>query len=508
MRPRAEIKLLGVVMDKELRYKNHMALAATKGLKAAMALKRLQMTSPPMARQLFTCMVAPVVDYAMVVWKHACNIRALTVFNRVQRIGAQAVTGAFATVSTAIAEAEAHLKPIQVRHAEKAAATWIKLQTLPASNPLAKLSITPTRRFNSPLSKLSMEYENTPSERVESIEPYSIQPWAPRLQAETSSDEKSKQPLIDSLQGILVATSASDRNGKVGAGGAIRDTESSTATGCYITYSKMLGPRKEQNPYTAELAAMSMALRCLPEHLRGRNIYILTRSLSAVRVLMQPKQQSGQVDIKGIYQAAGKLLQRANQIQVIWLPTKVTSQQQLAAKKAAREPTRQEASLQLAPYQARSTTTRRAIEAIKQTRVLPKQLGDFTKKLDRALPGKHTKKLYDDLKKVESKVLIQLRTAMGRFNEYLHRIGATDSPNCACGVEKEDVKHFLFRCCRWTIERSSLQQYIISRRNALSLCLGGKAPSDPDDWSPDMTAVRATIKFALDTGRLSYLEGP
>jgi hypothetical protein len=81
-------------MDRELRYRSHMALAATKGLKVAMALKRLQMTSPSMARQLFTCMVAPVVDYAMVVWKHACNVRAMTAFNRVQKVGAQAVTGA------------------------------------------------------------------------------------------------------------------------------------------------------------------------------------------------------------------------------------------------------------------------------------------------------------------------------------------------------------------------------------------------------------------------------
>ncbi len=68
-----EVKLLGVVMNRELRYRNHMALAVTKGLKVAMALKRLQMTSPSMARQLFTCMVASVVNYAMIVWKHACN---------------------------------------------------------------------------------------------------------------------------------------------------------------------------------------------------------------------------------------------------------------------------------------------------------------------------------------------------------------------------------------------------------------------------------------------------
>ena len=339
---------------------------------------------------------------------------------------------------------------------------------------------------------------------METIESYSIQPWAPRLQADTTREEKDKQALIDTLQGIIIATSASVRNGKVGAGGAIIDTKKGVTMGQCVTYSRMLGPRKEQNPHTAELSAISQALRCLPDHIHGRNIYIITRGLSAIQGLMQPKQQSGQTDIKAIYQAAEKLLQRGNQIQCIWLPTKVTSQQQTAAKKAARDPTRQEAPLKLSPYQARPTTTRRAIEAMKESHTLPRKVGDFTTKLDRALPGKHTKKLYDSLKKTEAKILIQLRTAMGRINKYLHRIGAAESPDCACGVEKEDVKHFLFRCTRWTTERAPLRQYFTARESALSRCLGGKAPSDPEDWSPDMTAVRATIKFALDTGRLDY----
>jgi hypothetical protein len=40
----------------------HIARAASKGLKAAMELKRLRRLSPLTARQLFTSMVAPVVD--------------------------------------------------------------------------------------------------------------------------------------------------------------------------------------------------------------------------------------------------------------------------------------------------------------------------------------------------------------------------------------------------------------------------------------------------------------
>lgn len=60
----AKARILGVVMDLELRYKQHIAKAATKGLKAAMALKRLRGLSPATARRLFELTVASVVNYA------------------------------------------------------------------------------------------------------------------------------------------------------------------------------------------------------------------------------------------------------------------------------------------------------------------------------------------------------------------------------------------------------------------------------------------------------------
>jgi hypothetical protein len=57
-------KILGVVIDAELWYKQYVAKAATKGLIAAIALKRLRIVSPLTTRQLFGATVAPVVGYA------------------------------------------------------------------------------------------------------------------------------------------------------------------------------------------------------------------------------------------------------------------------------------------------------------------------------------------------------------------------------------------------------------------------------------------------------------
>lgn len=61
--PKTHVKVLGMIMDSSLKYKEHMVRASTKGLEPAMELQRLRGLTPATARQVFTAMVAPVVDY-------------------------------------------------------------------------------------------------------------------------------------------------------------------------------------------------------------------------------------------------------------------------------------------------------------------------------------------------------------------------------------------------------------------------------------------------------------
>ncbi|KAJ9481135.1 hypothetical protein VN97_g12366 [Penicillium thymicola] len=86
--PKDHVKILGVLIDTRLKYKEHIARAASKGLAA---------------RQLFTSTMAPVVDYASNVWMHALKDNGP--INHVQRAGAQAIVGTFLTVATSVAEA-------------------------------------------------------------------------------------------------------------------------------------------------------------------------------------------------------------------------------------------------------------------------------------------------------------------------------------------------------------------------------------------------------------------
>ena len=127
--------------------------------------------------------------------------------------------------------------------------------------------------------------------------------------------------------------------------------------------------------------------------------------------------------------------------------------------------------------------------------------GSFIRKLDTALPGKHTKEIYNQLSKKEASILAQLRTGKSKLNDYLKVIGASESENCLCG-EKEDVKHFLLRCMRWQEIRPGMMRGIENTsRGNISHLLGGKPEDAEESWAPKMNVVKQTLKFALLTRR-------
>ena len=59
------MKLLKVVFDQKFTYKHHIAKAAKKNIKVALALKWLKNLRPKTSQQVFASTVAPVIDYAL-----------------------------------------------------------------------------------------------------------------------------------------------------------------------------------------------------------------------------------------------------------------------------------------------------------------------------------------------------------------------------------------------------------------------------------------------------------
>ncbi|CAM1503401.1 Fc.00g081770.m01.CDS01 [Cosmosporella sp. VM-42] len=310
-------KILGVVTDAKLRYKEHMARAAAKGLSAAMCLRRLKMLSPRTARQLFTATVAPAMDYASTVWAHACGIRELSWLNRAQKVVAQAITSAFRTTATAVAEAEASIPTIGQRHARACTRLYSNLHTLPKTHPLAGLKMSSSRRYMSPMKKLALAREENTVERMEAIQAYTLPPWHSRLPIGYDLDRGVATETASRMEGILVATSASEQAGRVGMGGIVRDTLGNRPGEVVARYSITIGSRDDQNVYTVELEAITMTLICRPDGLQHRQLTVMTSSRSALEVITQPRQQSGQCTVKEIHKHAERLQKSGNIIKML-----------------------------------------------------------------------------------------------------------------------------------------------------------------------------------------------
>jgi hypothetical protein len=137
-------------------------------------------------------------------------------------------------------------------------------------------------------------------------------------------------------------------------------------------------------------------------------------------------------------------------VTVIWTPANDDNKLKKFAKDRVQKATGPKSETQKQKPGMRSTILNAARAKRDTTRCLLEKVGSHSKRVDVALPGKHTRQLYDKLSLDEANVLAQLRTGMARLNSYLHRINAAPTDQCVCGHGRETVDHFLFRCTRWT----------------------------------------------------------
>ena len=142
--------------------------------------------------------------------------------------------------------------------------------------------------------------------------------------------------------------------------------------------------------------------------------------------------------------------------------------------------------------------------------------GQYTWKMDQALPGKHTLCLYRSLTSDQAAILIQARTGHCRLNQYLSRIGVVDEAKCSCGHDKETIRHLILSYPRQTDERRELRETVGARLGNVSYLLGGQGSrkdirigqlldSPKEKQKPDIEVVKATIRFLEKTGRVNLL---
>jgi hypothetical protein len=101
IKPSPTAKLLGVVFDQELRWKEHLQQAIKRATKVTIALCGMRHLRPEQMRQLYQACVTPVVDYASTVWHDPLRDKThLRHLNTVQRTPLIRILSAFRTVAT------------------------------------------------------------------------------------------------------------------------------------------------------------------------------------------------------------------------------------------------------------------------------------------------------------------------------------------------------------------------------------------------------------------------
>ena len=96
------------------------------------------------------------------------------------------------------------------------------------------------------------------------------------------------------------------------------------------------------------------------------------------------------------------------------------------------------------PITLRSTAHQKVREIPPPVQVIKTTVGKYTRAIDKALPGKHTRALYNGRSYKDASILCQLRTGMCRLNGYLSKIKVVRTPLYDCGITEETIDHFLF----------------------------------------------------------------
>jgi hypothetical protein len=521
-------KILGVLIDSQLTFKQHIAKVAEKGWKSACAISRLKGVRPATARQLYNSMVTSQIDYAAAVWFPRYMDKGVPAWVQkllqpIERFAAKVIIGCFKTVSAEAACAEAHISPVFARLKQKITRFWTQAHTLPPTSliwhSIKTTNVRATRAHKTPFSQIRRALKE-PMENIETISAFTTAPWhqlpGTMVVVNTNAEEATEACLATHGREIQMFTSVSMKKNKTGYSIIVWCNDQVVSR-----IQRPTGMANSVNIYIAQLGAIKQAVEWASRMLNhtpsfgGATIY--ASNISALHSIANPKQQSGQSLIRHTIETLQKAKEAGKRIQLKWVPANPEIPAVKAASKIAAETTGTRSPQTETPWT--STRFKSAMYSKLQRELqIPGsgrewRTGRHLKQIDAALPGNHVKLLYDNLTRKESQILAQLRTGHCALNSFLAKIGAAENGLCECGQASESVRHFLLHCQKYQQLRNEMIEKAGKHYGDLSHMLGGKgrpqAPGTSEtgkgqkSWKPDVTVVKTVIRFALNTGRLS-----
>ncbi|KGO64408.1 hypothetical protein PITC_022580 [Penicillium italicum] len=126
--------------------------------------------------------------------------------------------------------------------------------------------------------------------------------------------------------------------------------------------------------------------------------------------------------------------------------------------------------------------------------------GAHLRKVDSALPARHTRKLYGNLPRNRAYLLTQLRTGHNWLFTYAKKFGFRDDDHCECGAQ-ETVSHMLLECPKLRALRMILRSRVGDALNSVSSLLEGS--TEGERGNPDTVSRAKTVQAVLDFAEAS-----
>ena len=277
------------------------------------------------------------------------------------------------------------------------------LYTLPADHPLSHSRIRLRKRFKSSLQRIYEGIQGIHPGKLEKIKPYVVAPWEPRIQYKKHI-ENGKADAATTLfreHHLLIITIAVENQHGIAYGITFAEKSVWVARGERLDNIRIL------NTYIAELQAIAVALRRAKDNAPLHSAILITATnLAVLQVLSNPGKQSGQCIVHSIYNIKREMEQRGYKIYWKWLPASIPCFTRDKATEEAHKALKRNSSTHLLPqWDSMSLTLSRATPQLADKKTLPQGVGKIIQDLDTALPGKHTKVIYN-MDKKDAKILI------------------------------------------------------------------------------------------------------
>ena len=271
-------KFLGLIMDKELQFKEHAAHALAKGMKWVTQFRRTAKVAKGMKGEFMRAMLygvaLPSMLYAADVWcvppvrrVSGRQTRGTKGFigrmERVQRQAAIQITGALRTTPTDLLLAHADITPMEYHLRKICHSAALRIATLPQTNPIGKAARRAARRhvkcLPSPLHNIMAMLQVQPDE-VEKIPPVRKHPhWKSAIKTVIPENkEQAGERELNNEADIKVYLDGSGYKGGVGAAAVLYRGFRPMKTLRYY-----LGTLREHTVYEGECVGMMLGLELI-----------------------------------------------------------------------------------------------------------------------------------------------------------------------------------------------------------------------------------------------------